>query len=107
MSEKTVRQLAEVVGIPLDKLLEQMKEAGLKGNAAEDLVFYDDVRFKIENESPRNDLMASFKDRVEKTGNSNLVIYADQAVSHGTILTIMNLAKQAGVANVNMATSPL
>ncbi len=84
-----------------------MAVKGGKGNVTEDLVFYDDVRFRIENETPRNDLMASFKERVKNTGNSNLVIYADQAVSHGTILTIMNLAKQAGVANVNMATSPL
>ncbi len=84
-----------------------MSVKGIKDNVTEDLVFYDDVRFKIENETPRNDLMESFKERIEQTGNSNLVIYADQAVSHGTIINIINLAKQAGVANVNMATHPL
>lgn len=84
-----------------------MSVRGINGNVSEDIVFYDDVRFKIKNETSRNDLQASFKERVEKTGNSNLVIYADQSVSHGTIINIMNLAKQAGVANVNMATRPL
>ena len=84
-----------------------MSVKGIKGSMTEDLVFYDDVRFEIKYEKPRNDLMESFKTRVDTTGNSNLVIYADQAVSHGTIITIINLAKQAGVANVNMATSPL
>jgi translation initiation factor IF-2 len=42
MSDKTVRQLAEVVGIPLDRLLEQMKEAGLTGNSAEDVINEDE-----------------------------------------------------------------
>jgi biopolymer transport protein ExbD len=79
----------------------------VNGNVTEDIVYYDDTRFRIENEIPRNELMISFKERVERSGNSSLVIYADQAVSHGTILTIMNLAKQAGVAKINMATKPL
>lgn len=78
-----------------------------KGGFSEDIVYYDDVRFRIENEKPRNELMLSFKDIVKKTGNSNLVIYADQNVAHGTIVTIMNLAREAGVSHVNMATSPL
>jgi translation initiation factor IF-2 len=38
MSNKTVRELAEVVGIPLERLLEQLAEAGLKANAPDDIV---------------------------------------------------------------------
>ncbi len=38
MSDKTVRELAEVVGIPLERLLEQMAEAGLKVNAPDAIV---------------------------------------------------------------------
>ncbi|BCX89596.1 translation initiation factor IF-2 [Methylomarinovum tepidoasis] len=36
MSEVTVRQLAETVGIPLDRLLSQLSEAGLPKSGAED-----------------------------------------------------------------------
>ncbi len=38
MSNKTVRELAEVVGIPLERLLEQLAEAGLKVNAPDEIV---------------------------------------------------------------------
>ena len=38
MSNKTVRELAEVVGIPLDRLLEQLAEAGLKVNNPDEIV---------------------------------------------------------------------
>ena len=38
MSDVTVRQLAEVVGIPLDRLLTQLGDAGLAVNSADDLL---------------------------------------------------------------------
>ncbi|QSA97593.1 translation initiation factor IF-2 [Methylococcus sp. EFPC2] len=38
MSDVTVRQLAEVVGIPLDRLLTQLAEAGLSVSGAEDVL---------------------------------------------------------------------
>jgi translation initiation factor IF-2 len=38
MSDKTIRQLAEVVKIPLEKLLEQLKEAGLSASAPDDVI---------------------------------------------------------------------
>jgi translation initiation factor IF-2 len=42
MSNKTVRELAEVVGIPLERLLEQLAEAGLKVNAPDEIVDEDE-----------------------------------------------------------------
>ncbi len=38
MSEKTVRELAKVVGIPLEQFLEQLKEAGLSAHSPEEVV---------------------------------------------------------------------
>ncbi|NOQ14829.1 MAG: translation initiation factor IF-2, partial [Methyloprofundus sp.] len=38
MSDKTVQELAGVVGIPLERLLEQMKEAGISAHSAADAV---------------------------------------------------------------------
>ncbi|MBD2860129.1 translation initiation factor IF-2 [Spongiibacter sp. KMU-158] len=42
MAEVTVSQLAEVVGAPVERLLRQMKEAGLKHSAAEQVVSDED-----------------------------------------------------------------
>ncbi len=42
MSDKTVRQLAEVVKIPLERLLEQLKEAGLSVSAPDDVINEDE-----------------------------------------------------------------
>ncbi|WP_349431040.1 translation initiation factor IF-2 [Methylomarinum sp. Ch1-1] len=42
MSEKTVQELATIVGIPLERFLEQLKEAGLVPHAPDDIVSEDD-----------------------------------------------------------------
>jgi translation initiation factor IF-2 len=42
MNNKTVRQLAEVVKIPLERLLEQLKEAGLSASAPDDVISEDE-----------------------------------------------------------------
>ncbi len=46
MSDVTVKQLAEVVGAPVEKLLEQLKEAGLVAENADSLVS-DDEKMKL------------------------------------------------------------
>ena len=38
MSDKTVKELAEMVKIPLDRFLEQLKEAGISASAPDDLI---------------------------------------------------------------------
>ena len=42
MSDVTVKQLAEVVGTPVDRLLEQLRDAGLEKGGAEDAVTDDE-----------------------------------------------------------------
>ena len=42
MSDKTVQQLAEIVKIPLERLLEQLKEAGLSATSADDFINEDE-----------------------------------------------------------------
>ena len=42
MSKKTVRQLAEIIKIPLDRLLVQLKEAGINASSAEDEISEDE-----------------------------------------------------------------
>ena len=53
MSDKTVQQLAEIVKIPLERLLEQLKEAGLSASAPEDVI----------NEEEKMQLLAHLRKR--------------------------------------------
>ena len=46
MSETTVKQLAEVVGTPVDRLLEQFAEAGLSKDGP-DAVVDDQEKFRL------------------------------------------------------------
>ncbi|MCK5727739.1 MAG: translation initiation factor IF-2 [Methylococcales bacterium] len=60
MSDQTVQQLAEVVKIPLERLLIQLKEAGLNASNASDLV----------NEDEKNKLLAHLRERHGKVTES-------------------------------------
>ncbi|MDD4914532.1 MAG: translation initiation factor IF-2 [Methylococcales bacterium] len=53
MSDKTVQELAEVVGIPLERFLEQLKEAGLSADAPDDVI----------NEEEKAKLLAHLRQR--------------------------------------------
>ncbi|HCT99589.1 MAG TPA: hypothetical protein DF614_05890, partial [Methylococcaceae bacterium] len=57
MSKKTVRQLAEIIKIPLDRLLIQLKEAGLNASSAEDEI----------SEDEKSKLLAHLRHRHGKT----------------------------------------
>jgi translation initiation factor IF-2 len=61
MSDKTVQQLAEIVKIPLERLLEQLKEAGLSASAPDDLI----------NEDEKMQLLAHLRKRHGKDEGEN------------------------------------
>jgi translation initiation factor IF-2 len=42
MSDKTVQELAEVIGIPLERFLEQLQEAGLRASEPDDVISEDE-----------------------------------------------------------------
>jgi len=65
MSDKTVKELAEMVKIPLDRFLEQLKEAGVVASAPDDLI----------DEDERVRLLAHLRKRhgkLETSGESSL-----------------------------------
>ena len=59
MSKKTVRQLAEIIKIPLDRLLVQLKEAGLRASSADDEI----------SEDEKSKLLAHLRHRHGKTAS--------------------------------------
>ncbi|MEY4717788.1 MAG: translation initiation factor [Pseudomonadota bacterium] len=76
MSDKTVQELAEVIGIPLDRFLEQLKEAGLSASAPDDFI----------NEDEKVKLLAHLRKRHGKTES-------DQDVSAPKRITLKRSTK--------------
>ena len=90
-------------GIRLD-LPEAAFADGLSYNALvvtvsqEGMVFFNDRRVTME------DLLAEFQKAVHEQPDRGLVLEADRRVSHGTLVNIYNLAMEAGVRKVSLAT---
>ncbi len=84
MSNKTVRQLAEVVKIPLEKLLEQLKEAGLSASSADDVI----------NEDEKMQLLAHLRKRHGK----------DEGAAEGTLKRVT--LKRRTVSELKQASAP-
>ena len=84
-----------------------MSVRGLEPSANEDIVFFDDERFRIKHE----DRMSAFKHvlaaKIRKNKSVNLIIQADRRVPYGTVMDIMNMALEIGVKHVNVAVRPL
>ena len=78
----------------------------VSGQPAEDIVFFDDVRFRVGQEPRRDALRDALRDQHARQERSSLVIQADKSVSAGTMMLIMNLAREVGIERVNVATRP-
>jgi translation initiation factor IF-2 len=84
MNNKTVRQLAEVVKIPLERLLEQLKEAGLTASAPDDVI----------NEDEKMQLLAHLRKRHGK----------DEGATEGTLKRVT--LKRRTVSELKQASAP-
>ncbi len=84
MNNKTVRQLAEVVKIPLERLLEQLKEAGLSASAPDDVI----------NEDEKMQLLAHLRKRHGK----------DDVATEGTLKRVT--LKRRTVSELKQASVP-
>jgi translation initiation factor IF-2 len=93
MNNKTVRQLAEVVKIPLERLLEQLKEAGLSASAPDDVI----------NEDEKMQLLAHLRKRHGKNEGA-----ADVSLKRVTLKrrTVSEL-KQASIPGSTTKTIPV
>ena len=71
MKDVSVEQLANIVGTPVDKILLQMKEAGLGQSSSSDLVTDDDKKILLEFlKSQQNKVFQNNKFKTEKTNRN-------------------------------------
>lgn len=71
---------------------------------AEEVVFFDDDRFRINQEDQMLRLQTRFRDVARKSPDQGLILQSDQRVRHGSIVRILEMATGAGLREVSLAT---
>ncbi|OGV57688.1 MAG: hypothetical protein A2283_03120 [Lentisphaerae bacterium RIFOXYA12_FULL_48_11] len=93
-------------GSPFGLTAVVMSIKGSEGNEREEIVFFDDVRYRMKQEEQRKRLQRAFSSRIRDGHDLVLLIQADRQVLHGTVMDIMNMALVAGMDKVNIAARP-
>ena len=69
----------------------------------ETLVFFDDARYTIGNETSAAAFVSHLEDRVSKSDRKKLLVLADRRVATGELMKIAAMARRSGVASVLFA----
>jgi biopolymer transport protein ExbD len=90
-------------GSPFGMTAVVMTVGGSRTLPGREIVFFDDERFLVAQPEQMRGLRSAFSARARRHPESDLIIQADQRVRYGTVVEIMNMALEAGVARVNIA----
>ena len=93
-------------GSPFGMTAVVLSVGGTESGPGREIVFFDDERFLVSDAEQMRGLRSAFSARSRKYKESNLIIQADKRVRHGTVVSIMNMALEAGVEQVTMAVEP-
>ncbi|MGD0961560.1 MAG: translation initiation factor IF-2 [Methylomonas sp.] len=88
MSDKTVQELAEVVGIPLERFLEQLHEAGLSADSPDDII----------SEEEKVKLLAHLRQRHGKTAKEQEATTPSRITLKRSIKTELKQSTSPGTA---------
>jgi len=75
-------------------------------NGQETLVFFDDEPFNLGLAARQEQLALRIRTCVEKEPRHEILLLADRRIPHGDVMIVVNLAREAGVSRVNVATKP-
>ena len=75
-------------------------------NGQETLVFFDDEPFDLGVAARQELLAARIRSRVSLEPRREILLLADRRIPHGDVMTVVNLAREAGVNRVNVSTKP-
>jgi biopolymer transport protein ExbD len=79
---------------------------GAQAGAGEEMVFFDDERFRVNEPAQMDRLKQAFGRAARLRPDTALILQADQQVRHGTVVTLMNMALEVGISRVNVAEKP-
>jgi len=112
-------QLAVVPGIAFDLPRAPLREgtrssltalmivvSGDTSGGEETLIFFDDDRYVSQDEEQMAMLSERLKNRVTLGRSRELLLLADKRVPHGDVVRFVNIAREAGMKQVNVAEKP-
>ena len=70
-----------------------------------EIVFFDDEPYLVEDAERLGALKMAFSDYRKTHGDASLTLYADKHVEHGTVSTLVQMARAVGVERVNWGTA--
>lgn len=115
LDSKFIFQQGMVVNLPVsssrDSLLTEMVaivRAVETGDASKrrEIVFFDDSCFQVNNDEQMKMLKQAFVEYVVRHAESGMIIYVDTDVRQGTLAKLFDMAREAGVVQVNIAARP-
>ena len=86
-------------GLTAVVLSHESSEKGVR----EEMVFFDDEPFAVKDDSQMVKLEKRFSEASNEHPDTPLIIEADASVRHGTIVTLCNMARKAGLQTANLA----
>lgn len=75
-------------------------------NGPETMVYFDDDPFKLGVAAERSNLVTRIYNRVALEPRREILLLADRRIPHGDVMTVVNLAREAGVSRVNVTIKP-
>ncbi len=100
--------LFDLPAAPLSEGMRDMQSAVLlvpsPGEPA--LAFFNDIRYRIDDDGECGRLSSALRLSREQNGWGGIVLYAAADVAHGDVIRFVNAARQAGVAEINVAANP-
>jgi biopolymer transport protein ExbD len=76
----------------------------LDGDKDKEIIFFDAERFVVGDAGQTEILKRKFVNCVTEESDAVLTVQSDESVSHGTIVSLIELARQAGFVKVNVGT---
>ncbi|MGQ9662737.1 MAG: ExbD/TolR family protein [Kiritimatiellia bacterium] len=80
--------------------------SGTADKPPREMVFFEDERFFTDTAEQMENLRRALEKQLRDKPDAPLVILADRRVPHGTVVEIVNLAREVGLRFVNVATRP-
>jgi biopolymer transport protein ExbD len=93
-------------GTPYGMVAVILSVGGNQGVSREQIVYFDDERFRMEVDEHINALQKRLARELRRHPDSPLIIQADQNIPHGVVVRMMNMAMDAGFSRVNIAARP-